>query len=781
MAKYSSIRHVTCHSLFANDIETTNPKQKNKLYLDALSIDSNDSSILSYILLSGISNGNIPFIENLSYQIPKDQFDLKFLWKLPYPDATEFHRFITSNYKTQNPHTPGCIYYRSNNKYYLYFPEINKSSILDDNFLPGDQNIYRIADTGKVIFTVELYNKFKLFRWKSSSLDTLIPVLNQDLTEFTSGDDPIINFNTNSNSSIMMNKPHFIIVYKHSVVLANLHVSQDEKDFKLIVTNKFNSSHLKIYDASFYLDSFIRQSNKNVTVVKPILLSTDGNAYFYDQNFHRLYLKISSINKNLFKLHIFKNYCLLFNRDEFWVIDMDTFKPAKLHLNIDPLSIFSIGDNIFILATNSKVYSLTFKKSLKATSLVHTITYPLGVPLRLLPLHSRPGYSLVLSQFLFKGNTSRHSRNQSGLHLSIINNQTMQIISSKQICDIDSIEYVLMEPLIVDSSYEIRFPKDWFIITYRKQDCGSDWVLLNIQDGKAIQLNEYGQLDDVVTSIFTECSDFGKDIQVCMTAGRRVHVISLTLKKKKIIVGSKGTISTSVESWNIGGFFQNGILQLINPHHGLYYSKLIDGDEGLLTHALKTRPRIFGNAIITKSATKVWDPTKMLENDISLRSGNSNDNKVLSDYVFQFNAMRLLTEDCIERKDSKKIFCTMVDSENFVYFWDDVLGNLPNNTIGVRPILKFRPKFRIINITPILQNYKMSAFETKDICIPLFFLLGENGVVYVLSTLEDSPVIQPFSDGSLDSKNTLLEGNCASLWFEHDESMYVKHSVQLIQ
>ena len=90
MAKYSSIRHVTCHSLFANDIETTNPKQKNKLYLDALSIDSNDSSILSYILLSGISNGNIPFIENLSYQIPKDQFDLKFLWKLPYPDATEF-------------------------------------------------------------------------------------------------------------------------------------------------------------------------------------------------------------------------------------------------------------------------------------------------------------------------------------------------------------------------------------------------------------------------------------------------------------------------------------------------------------------------------------------------------------------------------------------------------------------------------------------------------------------------------------------------------------------
>lgn len=775
MTKYCSVRHITCNPLFTHGIGSTNLKQEDKSYLDALSIGSDDSSILSNLLLTGISYGKVPFIENLSYQIPKDQFDLKFLWRLPFPDATEFHILDQPKNITKEEDTPGSVFYRARNKYYLYFPEINKSVVASDDFLPGDQYIYRLVGTRKLMFIVHLDNKIKLVGWRSEVSELLIPILNQDFTDFAVANDPIINFNTNAGSVLIKDNPWFIIVYNHCTVLANLHVSEDERDLELIVASKIDSCHLKIFDAHFYL-------NKQRKII-PILLSTDGGAYFYNQNFDRLYLKIASINKTLFKVYLFKSYCLLFNHAEFWVIDMESLRPARLYLDIHPLSVFHIGDNIFVLSDkNSEVYRLTFKNPIMASVTARSIVYPLGVALRLLSLHSRPGYSLVLSQYLFEDKTTRGKGKQRGLHASIFDNQTMQIISTKNICDVDFIEYVLMEPVIVDPAYEISFPRDCFVITYKKPSCGSNWVLLSIEDGRTIRIHEGGQLDEVATSIFADYSNnIGNTIKVCITAGEKVHLITLTLKRGKIKIGNKSIVSTSAGSWNIGGFFQNGLLQLINPHHGLYYSYSIKGDGELLKHALQTRPRIFGNAIIIKTATKVLNPVKKWENTIGMEDHSLFDNYEASEFPSGCKAQCLFPEDFIERKDSKKIFCAMVDSENFVYLWDDVLEHLPNNTMVIRPILKFKPKTRIINVTPILQNYEKSVFEDRRSSIPLFFLLGENGVVYILSTLEDTPIIQPLTEGFTDSQNTLLEDNCASVWFEHDESMYVKHSLHLVQ
>lgn len=774
MAKYSSVRHIKCNPIFTHDIGTTNLKQKDKSYLDALSIGSNNSSILDNVLLAGICHGKVPFIENLSYQIPRNQVDLKLLWKLAFPDATEIHNFVHSNdIVAEEVDTPGAISYRARNKYYLYFPDTEKNVPVSNDFLPGDQYIYRLVGIGKLMFIVQLSNKIKLLGWKSEVSDFLIPILNRDLTDFIIGNDPIINFNTNAGSVPIKDKPCFVIVYNHCIVMANLHVSKDEKDLKLIITNKIDSNHLKIFDAHLYSDEH--------RIIIPILLSTDGNAYFYNQNLDKLYFKMSSVNRTLFKVHIFKNYCFLFNHDEFWVINMESLRPARLYLGIRPLSIFHINDNIFLLANNSKVYKLTFKNQIKATVSARSIIYPLGIALRLLPLHSKPGYSLVLSQYVFEDKTIPQTKKQKGLHVSIFHNETMKIISTKEICDIDLIEYVLMEPLIVNSSYEITFPCDWFVITYRKPSCGSSWVLLNVEDGRIIQICKEGQLDDVATSIFTDYSDFGRTVQVCITTGGKFHLITLTRKKEKVKVDTKNIISTSTGSWNIGGFFQNGLLQLINPHHGLYYSDSITGDKELVKHALKIRPRIFGNAIIIKTATKVLDPVKQWENTLGIENHGSHDNHASSQFLSGHTTKYMFLQNCIERKDREKILCAMVDSENFVYLWDDVLERLPNNTIVVRPILKFRPKVRIINITPILQNFEKSVFEDKSYGIPLFFLLGESGVVYVLSTLEDTPIIQPFLEGSLNTQNTLLEGNCASVWFEYDELVYVKHSLQLVQ
>lgn len=789
------VRDVACTSLFAQQQAKLNPGNKDKIYMDAHSIGSNDNSVMNEVMLSGIYQKTKPFLEKVSYQIPASQYDLKPLFTLPHQNITEIFKLNHTQKSKGKDATLQEFAYHTNDKFYIYR---NNTASEVNGFTNNDRLITRIINFPKILhidpkFNVLLMNgcddihyPVKIYHSNAhNSISRIKPT------------DKIINFYTNfSISNPLQEESIFLIVFKHSVAVAklklmdysrleddqeygyeadygSLYPSQPadiKKRYKLIIHKQITTEHLNIIDVTFLTKKMeIDGVNQNKNL--PILLSADGRAYFYNETFNKILLQISSINNQLFKAHIFDCYCILYNSDEMIMINMNTFKPSNLKLNISPKHMFDNMNSLFILESNSTIYKLNFKQLIKPIPKIDRFKFKLGLPLRILPLRAKHGRTLILSQHDYNGETTKR---RDGLSLSLFNNQSMQVVKTLKLHNTSGVAYTFMEPLLADHSSEGCYWEDTVVLTYQVPNHSkSYWYIVKIIRGREIKILIEGSLHSTITSIFTNLHSIDGNIKICMSTDTGVNYFLLSHEQGELIIKEEGKSPQPADVFNVGGFYQNGIMHLVNPYYGLLLNMDLHSDINVMKDAQHTVPQLFGDDPIIKVATKSFEQLYKIQYSVPLNSYPSAKLTVFDRFVDEL----LLSSKYNERKDFQKTFCAMLAADNFIYLYDDVSEILPNKALATRPILKFRPDQRIVNITPISQSYEASSFENELGMLPLFFLLGLEGAVYVLSVSNI-----PYRTNLVSSEETIstYENNCAPLWAKTEEHKNVKFSLRLV-
>ncbi|CAL9732653.1 hypothetical protein MOUN0_O02872 [Monosporozyma unispora] len=813
MRGYQSVKYVTCTSLFPqqpHQQDTSGTKDEDKIYLDAHSIGSNDNSVMNEVLLSGVFHKTRPFLEKISYQIPTSQYDFKFLYKLPHDNITEIFKLKTKNAKKVKGGIPLRIVYHAKDKFYIYFSPSNESQPLDGVTDSEEELITRYATFPHKSHIIPLSNLLALngcddVKYFVKIFYGLSGDQREGLTRIRPTD-KIINYFTNLTLHTVRDEPQFIIVFKDFVGMAKLKLMDcyevqsdidcgyevdydslypsstiEAQRYKLIITEKIKTEHLKIIDALFYTQEIEIKDGVKQKNIQPILISSNGRAYFYNTTLDKIVLQIASNYNRLFKAYIWKNYCILYNDDEFIIVNMQTFKPARVNLNISPRSIFHIEDSLFILGSNSKVYKLQFNDVINPILKIDRFKFKLGLPLIILPLKAKGGRTLILSQHDYNGTKSKKDE---GLCLSLFNNQSMETIKTFEIPHTVGVSYSLMEPLLKDHSHEACYWDDMAMISYKLPNSNkSHWHIVRIIRGREIRIVLEGELNHTITSIFTEPHSIGSYMKISMSTATGIKYIILSHEENRVIIEEEGESPLSAEVYNVGGFYQNGTMQVINPYNGLYLNNDVDGEMNLVEDAQYTRPQIFGDGTIMKVATKVWEPLDRLEYNVPLEKFSKEHDDPFRPpvKVYRFDEDILLSTKYNERKDFQKTFCAMLASDNFIYLYDDVSELLPNSSLATRPVLKFKPDQRIVNITPISQNYEDSSLENRPDMIPLFFLLGLNGTAYILSVSYDAAYTDENSVTiSIDDNDTSHENNGAPLWIKRTHTSSVRISFKLI-
>lgn len=797
------VKDVTCTSLLLHQQADFKTKNEDKIYIDAHSIGSTDNSVMTEVLLSGIFHKTRPFLEKVSYQIPASQYDFKYLFKLPHENITQIFK-IEDTDKTRNvDDIPQHLAYQVNDEFHIYPNE--ESGIT--GLISDDALITKIIDFPKRLSIDPKFNILLANGWDNITYPVKIYYSDdQNNLSRIKPTDNIINFYTNSTHKTLQDESIFFIVFKKSVALAKFklmdyHGFEDGHDcgydsdyeilypsrssssdmgkrYKLVIQKQIPTEHLNIMDVTFFTKDIEIDGVKQSTVL-PILLSADGRAYFFDETLDNISLQVSSIHNQFFKAHIFDSYCILYNNYEVIMVNMNTFKPSKLNLNISPKHMFHNNDTLIILESNSSIYKLKFKHLIEPVSKIDRFKFKLGLPLRILPLRANNGRSLILSQHGYNGTKSKMGE---GLTLSLFNNQSMEIVKTLELLNTSGVTYTLMEPLLKDHSPEACYWEDTVIISYHvPNQSKSYWHIVKISRGRDIKTLIGGSSHSTVTSIFSEPYSIDGCIKICMSTDTGIDYFVLSHDQDKPVIREEGKSPRSADIYNVGGFYQNGIMHVVDPYNGLYVNDDVHDDVNLMQDAQNNIPQIFGDDAIIKVATKVYEPLDTISYKVTSKETLNvrDDISILSPDWCRFGEVVLLSTKYSERKDFQKTFCAMVAADNFIYLYDDISDLIPNNALATRPILKFRPDQRIVNITPISQNYESSLFENKRGMIPLFFLLGLEGAAYVLSVSDGSLYIYENSV-SVKETDSVYENNSAPLWIKNNGNSNIRFSFRLV-